>query len=379
MKILIACDSFKDALSATAVCKAISDGILCTFPESQIQQKPLADGGEGTLEALKLTLNGTYQFVQTFDPLHRPIETSYLWIAEQKTAVIEMAKASGLELLLPEDRNVMQTSTFGTGILVKDALEQGAKKIFLTVGGSATNDVGMGMAKALGYEFLDKKGNKLEASGENVGEIAIINTERIDKRISQTEFYVATDVTNPLFGKNGAAYVYAPQKGASPEQVVALNHGLEHIHRLLKDTFWIDTQEIAGAGAGGGMGAGGICFLGGKIISAAQWVFETIALSSAIEQADIVITGEGRIDSQSFQGKVLSEVLKYAKMYQKPIFGIAGQIQELDKLLEIPEMVYVSAIQTGPETLENSLKNCSELLFQKGKVIGKMLKMIQHG
>lgn len=379
MNILIACDSFKDALSATEVCKAISDGILYSFPESQILQKPLADGGEGTLEALQLALDGTYQFVQTFDALHRPIEASYLWIAQQETAIIEMAKASGLELLRPEERDVMKTSTFGTGVLVKHALDNGAKKIFLTVGGSATNDVGMGMAKALGYEFLDEKRNNLEASGENVGKIAFIDTKHIDKRICATEFYVATDVTNPLFGKNGAAYVYAPQKGANPEQVELLNHGLEHIHQLFKDTFSVDTQEIAGAGAGGGMGAGGICFLGGKIISAAHWVFEAIGLSSAVEQSDIVITGEGRIDSQSFQGKVLSEVLKYAKTYQKPIFGIAGQVQELDMLLEIPEMVYVSAIQTGPQTLEDSLKNCRELLFQKGKVIGKMLKMIQHG
>jgi glycerate kinase len=379
MNVLIACDSFKDALSATEVCNAIAEGILYNFPESQIIQKPLADGGEGTLEALKVALNGTYQFVQTFDALHRPIEASYLWIAQQKIAIVEMAKASGLELLKPEERNVMTTSTFGTGVLIRHALDKGAPKIFLTVGGSATNDAGMGMAKALGYKFLDDKGNYLEASGENLKKIASINAKNIDKRIHLTEFYVATDVTNTLFGKNGAAYIYAPQKGANQEEVVELNHGLEHIHQLFKDTFSIDTQEIAGSGAGGGIGAGGICFLGGKVISAANWVFEAIGLSSAIEQTDIVITGEGRIDSQSFQGKVLSEVLKYAKTYHKPIFGVAGQIQELDKLLEIPEMVYVSAIQTGPQSLADSLKNSRELLIQKGKVIGKMLKTIYHG
>jgi len=379
MKILIACDSFKDALSAKKVCESISEGIFYTFPEAHIMQKPLADGGEGTLEALQLGLDGSYVFVPTFDALHRSIEASYLWIAQQEIAIIEMAKASGLELLRPEERNVMKTSTFGTGILIKHALDRGAKKIFLTVGGSATNDAGMGMAKALGYQFLDEKGKTLEASGENVGKIASILTQDIDTRIYTTEFYIATDVTNPLFGKNGAAFVYAPQKGANSEEVEQLNHGLEQIHRIFKDTFSIDTQEIAGAGAGGGMGAGGICFLGGKIISAAQWVFETIGLSTAVEKADIVITGEGRIDSQSFHGKVLSEVLKYAKTYQKPIFGIAGQIQELDKLLEIPEVVYVSAIQTGPQSLEISLQNCRKLLFQKGKVIGKMLKTIHHG
>lgn len=379
MKILIACDSFKDALPATEVCNALAKGIYSSFPEAQIIQKPLADGGEGTLAVLQAVLNGTYEFVQTFDALHRPILANYLWIAPHHTAIIEMAKASGLELLERGERNVMRTSTYGTGVLLKHALDKGAKRIFLTVGGSATNDAGMGMAKALGYEFLDEKGNSLEPSGENLGKIAIINSDKIDKRINATEFYITTDVINPLFGENGAARVYAPQKGASAEQTDLLNSGLEHIHRLFKQIFSVDTQKIAGSGAGGGMGAGGICFLNGKIISAAQWVFETIGLSTAVEQTEIVITGEGRIDSQSFQGKVLSEVLNYAKKHQKPIFGIAGQVQELDSLLEIPEVVYVSAIQTGPQTLLDSIQNCRELLFQKGKVIGKMLKSFHRG
>ena len=287
MKILIATDKFKDSLSAKEACEGLQRGILRTFPSAEIETLPLADGGEGTLETLQSVWGGNFIECEVHDPLSRKIRANYLWIKEKQTAIIEMARASGIELLKQNERNCLITNTYGTGQLIKDALEKGAKEIILTVGGSATNDAGIGMASALGYEFLDKNDKILEPIGKNLTEIHKINSQNINPNLSKTKFIVATDVSNPFYGKEGAAYVFSPQKGADNQAVKVLDLGLQNINNLTKKDFNIDLQNIAGSGAGGGIGGGAVVFLKAEIKSAAQWILEINDVESKLKNVDL--------------------------------------------------------------------------------------------
>ena len=274
MKILIATDKFKDSLTALEVCEGLKQGILHTFPTVEIEILPLADGGEGTLETLQTVWGGQFISCEVKDPLSRKINANYLWIEEKQTAIIEMARASGIELLKQNERNCLITSTYGTGELINNALEKGAIEIILTVGGSATNDAGIGMASALGYEFLDKFDCILEPIGKNLSEIFTIISKNIHPKLLQTKFTVATDVSNPFYGNEGAAYVFSPQKGADNQAVESLDLGLQNVNQLIKKDFNIDLQTISGSGAGGGIGGGAVAFLKAEIKSAAQWILE---------------------------------------------------------------------------------------------------------
>jgi glycerate kinase len=374
MNILIATDSFKDALPAFEVCDSLASGIESTFPEAHCRVFPLADGGEGTLAILADVLGGEWVTVRCHDPLMRAIEASYLWVASQQLAIVEMARASGLELLKVDERDCLQTTTFGTGELIADALDKGAKKIVLTAGGSATNDVGLGMALALGYTFYGKNGQSIIPKGQNLVEITSVGTASVHPNLQSVDFWVATDVKNPLYGINGAAYVYAPQKGADASAVALLDQGLASVAKLMANTFYKDVRDIEGSGAGGGIGAGAICFLNAQICSAATWIFDTLQLDEAIQQTDLIITGEGRIDSQSWQGKVLSVVWQKAQYWQKPMILVAGTLQDLDTIIQLPSVIYATSILDKPVLLSEALASTAALLYNKGQSLGKWLR-----
>jgi glycerate 2-kinase len=367
MRILIAPDSFKDSLSAAKVAESLARGIKSTFPEAEITLLPLADGGEGTLEAIKGDLE--YVHCMASDPLFRKIESKYLWDEKTKTAFVEMAQISGLELVTENERNPLKTSTLGTGELIAHALNNEAKKVILFVGGSATNDGGIGMAAALGYVFFDKNGNTLNPTGEKLNLIHDFDYQPTFN-LSKTEFIVATDVTNSFYGENGAAHIYAKQKGANPEQIDFLDKGLQNLNRVLKKTKNVDLQTVAGSGAAGGLAGGAYAFLGAKVVSAAEEIFKICDLETKINQSDIIISGEGRIDAQTWNGKLISKLLENAK--QKSVILVGGSVEtDLSTQLNI---IKAYQIKTPEMTLDFAKANAAELLFGTGKEIGILVK-----
>lgn len=366
MRILIAPDSFKDSLSAQKVAESLANGIKNTFPNAEITLLPLADGGEGTLEAIK----GNLEFVKCMasDPLFRKIESKYLWDEKTKTAFVEMAQISGLELVTESERNPLKTTTLGTGELIAHAIKRKAKKVILFVGGSATNDGGIGMAAALGYIFLDKKGNTLNPNGEGLIEIHTIEYQSIFD-LSKTEFIVATDVTNPFFGENGAAHIYAKQKGANQEQIEILDKGLQNLNSVLKKTNNFDLQTVAGSGAAGGLAGGAFAFLEAEVVSAAEEIFKICDLQTKIEQSDVIISGEGRIDSQTWNGKLISKLLENAN--QKKVILVGGTVET--DLTNKPNILKTYQIKTPEMSLDFAKANAGQLLFNKGTEIGRFL------
>ena len=373
MKILIATDKFKDSLSAKQVCEGLQRGILRTFPSATIEVLPLADGGEGTLETLQTAWGGQLVSCEVHDPLARKITANYLWIEERQTAIIEMARASGIELLKHNERNCLITSTYGTGELIKDALKKGAKEIILTVGGSATNDAGIGMASALGYVFLDKNNKILEPVGKNLPEISKIDTQNIHKDLFKTKFIVATDVSNPFYGEEGAAYVFSPQKGADSQAVKDLDLGLRNINKLIKNDFKIDLQKVKGSGAGGGIGGGAVAFLRAEIKSASQWILEINQVEHKLKNVDLLITGEGKIDSQTWQGKLISQLVLQAETTQTPVILVCGTLHDAENIITQKGILYASSILNEPMNLEKALENALELVENHGALLGKLL------
>ena len=377
MKILIATDKFKDSLTAKQVCEGLQRGILRTFPSANIELLSLADGGEGTLETLQLVWGGEFIECEVNDPLSRKIKANYLWIKEKQTAIIEMARASGIELLKQNERNCLITSTYGTGELINNALEKGAKEIILTVGGSATNDAGIGMATALGYEFVNKKSKILAPIGENLAEISLINIEKIHPKLSQTKFIVATDVSNPFYGREGAAYEFSPQKGADNQAVKVLDLGLQNLNQLIKKDFNIDLQTVSGSGAGGGIGGGAVAFLKAEIKSAAQWILEINQIKSKLKNVDLLITGEGKIDNQTWKGKLISQLVLQAEMTETPVILVCGTLHDVESIIAKHGIIYASSILNEPMNLEKALKNALELVENQGALLGKLLKAVE--
>jgi glycerate 2-kinase len=374
MKILIATDKFKDSLSAQKVCEVLKKGILKTFPTAVCETLPLADGGEGTLETLQLVLGGEFVDCQVNDPLFRPIQAQYLWIESSATAIVEMARASGIELLKKSERNALKTSTFGTGELILDAIKKGAKKIVLTVGGSATNDGGIGMANALGYQFLDENNNLLKPVGEHLIHIKNIDNSLINKSLKNIKFIVATDVINPFYGKNGAAHVFGKQKGADDLGIELLDKGLQNLSDVFQKTFKKDVQNSPGSGAGGGIGGGAIAFLNAQICSAADWILEITNVSEKLKNSDLLITGEGKIDIQTWQGKLISRLLHNAKIENVPVILVCGTMQDVEQIIEQDGIIYAVSILNEPMSLENAISQTSQLIEFQGNMLGKMLR-----
>jgi glycerate 2-kinase len=339
MIILIAPDKFKGSLTAGSVCQAVESGLKRGSQKSdEYVTFPLADGGDGTAEILTHHSGGRMIKVKAHDPLMRQIESGYGLSLDFKTAFIEMADASGLQLLAPAEKNVMNTTTVGTGDLIKDAIDKGATKIIIGIGGSATNDGAIGAASVLGYEFLDEYGNLISPTGGNLIRIKRIQKEKVHPGLRDTTFIAVCDVDNPLTGKNGAAAVYAPQKGASPEEVRQLDLGLNHLAGLLESELGARIANVPGAGGGGGFGGGAIAFFNATLRRGIDLIFEYTGFEEQVRRADVIITGEGKMDKQTLHGKLVAGVAMMAKKYHKPIIGVAGVNQlssEQEKMLHM--------------------------------------------
>jgi len=325
MKILIAPDKFKHSLTAEEACKAMAEGILSIKADISLTCLPMTDGGDGLISVISGYAKCSERSVKVADPLFRPIKASYL-ISEDNVAFIEMAKASGLMLLKKEEYNPSKTTTYGTGQLIRDAIEQKARKIILGIGGSATNDAGIGMAAALGFKFSDSKGQDIIPIGENLQKIIKIDTTGVVD-FGETEIEVACDVDNVLTGEQGAAFVYSPQKGADAAMVKMLDEGLEHFSQIIKTQLARDVRNTAGAGAAGGLGAGCIAFLGAKLRSGIELILDYSNAETYIQNSDLIVTGEGKLDKQSLHGKVISGIAHLCKKHNKPLIALAGKTE----------------------------------------------------
>lgn len=326
MKIVIAPDSYKESLSALDVAAAIEAGFREVFPAAEYVKIPVADGGEGTVEAMVAATSGTLVRLTATGPLGEPVAAFYGLSGDERTAFIEMAAASGLELVPVAQRNALITTSWGTGELIKNALDRGVEHIIIGIGGSATNDGGAGMIQALGARLLDSTGRDLAPGGAALAQLAQIDISGVDARIKACRFEVACDVTNPLTGEKGASAVFGPQKGATPAQIAQLDRALAHYASLIQRDLDIDVLHIAGGGAAGGMGAALHAFCQAELRSGIEIVTEALGLAEQVRDADLVITGEGRIDSQSVNGKVPIGVARVAKQFNKPVIGIAGSL-----------------------------------------------------
>ena len=328
MKIIIAPDSYKESLTAMEVATAIEAGFRQVMPTAEYIKLPMADGGEGTVQSLVDASNGSIIEHQVTGPLGEQVPAFFGIMGDDKTAVIEMAAASGLHLVSPNLRNPMLTTSYGTGELILAALDHGVDHIIVGIGGSATNDGGIGMAQALGVQLLDNKGQALGFGGQALAQLATIDISHIDPRLAHIKLEVACDVDNPLCGEKGASQVFGPQKGATPAMVATLDQHLAHYAAIIKQDLGVDIKNTAGAGAAGGMGAALLGLFNAQLRSGIEIVIDAVNLGDIVQDADLVITGEGRIDSQTIHGKTPIGVARTAKQYHKPVIGIAGCLSQ---------------------------------------------------
>ncbi|WP_149274294.1 glycerate kinase [Pareuzebyella sediminis] len=362
MKIVIAPDKFKGSLTGFEFCDAVEMGLQTVLNDAEIVKAPLADGGDGTIEVVRHYLEAEKATLEVNDPLCRPISASYLYSETAKIAYIEMAEASGLKLLHDDKRDTMQATSLGTGQLIADALDKGAQEIILGIGGSATTDGGMGMAAALGFRFLNAQGNELQPIGENLIQVQEIDSSQAHARLKTTTVKVACDVKNPLYGKKGAAFVYAAQKGATKENIITLDEGLKRFARVIKNHYGIDPQKIKGGGAAGGMGAGAHVFLGAELISGIDLIKDLASFDTLIKGADWIITGEGQLDSQTLSGKTIDGVISSARKHKIPVAALCGSVDISIKEQEALGLSYAVSITKGVVTLQNALKSSRDNL-----------------
>lgn len=366
-KVVICSDSFKGTLSAIDACDAIESGMKMADSDIATVKLPMADGGEGTIEVLLKALGGERKTIQVTGPNFRRIYASYA-ILNNKTAVIEMAQASGL-CLASQPRNPSKTTTYGTGELILDALNNGCRKFIVGIGGSATNDGGIGMASALGVSFFDKQGNQISLNGGGLKSLEKIDLSNIDTRLSECDIEVACDVDNPLYGLNGASYIYAAQKGADKSMIQELDDNLKSYADIIKRDLGIDVQEIKGAGAAGGLGAGLVAFANAKLKSGIEIILDATNIDNAIKDADLIITGEGRIDDQSLRGKVPIGILNRALKYNVPVIAIVGSIgDEIDSIYQAG-IVSVFSINRQPLDFEVAKLHTKENLTRTAEAL----------
>ena len=332
MKVVIAIDSFKGSLTSTEAGQAIADGILEQFPQSQIELIPIADGGEGMLTVMLNTIGGKIQHLTAHNPCMEIIQTSYGISEDGTTAFIEMANISGLPLIRKEQQNPMKTTTYGTGEIIHDALEKGCTRFIIGIGGSATNDAGIGMLQALGFEFLDKGHQPLGFGGEILTKIVSTNSTKVHPKVKNAHFIVACDVQNPFYGPNGAAAIYARQKGADNAMIEELDRGMQSFAQVIQKDTGKDISLVPGSGAAGGMGGGMLAFLNAELRSGADLALDLCLFNSKIEDADLIITGEGRMDRQSLMGKIPGKILKAGKQKGIPVIAFAGSISDKETL-----------------------------------------------
>lgn len=373
-KIVIASDSFKGSLSSSEIADAAEQGIRTIYPDCNVVKIPVADGGEGTVDALISLTDGHYETCMVHDPLMQPIEASYGILGDNRTAIIEMAAASGLPLVDPDKRNPAVTSTFGTGELILDALKKGCTQFLIGIGGSATNDAGIGMLQALGFIFRDIHGKPVGQGGEVLHHIASIDRSEVTPLLTNVNFSIACDVNNPFCGESGAAYVFARQKGADDNLIVALDRGMAHFAEIIRQEEHIDIQNLPGAGAAGGLGGGFVAFLGAQLKPGIQLVLDAIDFDKRIAGADLLITGEGRMDTQTCMGKAPVGILHAATRQGIPVVGIAGSVEETESLCDAGFLA-VMPLLPAPVSLEKAMekayaqKNISRTVWQLLRLI----------
>jgi glycerate kinase len=363
MKFVIAPDKFKGSLSGIEFCDAVEEGLLKVFPKADILKIPLADGGDGTVDVIKNYIHGTMVTVSVNNPLFKKVDASYLYSEETKTAFIEMAEASGLKLLKPNAYDCMITSTYGTGELIADCMSRGAEHVILGIGGSATNDAGMGMAAALGFEFFDVNNEVLKPIGANLIKVHHISNSKVSDKLKKLKVHVACDVTNPLYGKDGAAHIYAAQKGANENQIAELDLGLQQFARVVNSMYDIEVQSIKGGGAAGGMGVGVSVFLNGVLASGIELIKELADFDAQIKNTDWIITGEGKLDAQSLSGKTIQGVLTAAQRENIKVAALCGVVDLSIAAQEILGITYTTAIIKELTTLEVAMEKSKDNLI----------------
>lgn len=376
-KYVLAPDSFKESMTAKEVCEAMTAGIKKADPKATIISVPMADGGEGTVDSLVDATNGKRIKVEVTGPLGDKVSSYYGILGDHQTAVIEMAKASGLEMVPPAKRNPLVTTTYGTGELVKDAIKRGAKRIIIGLGGSATNDGGAGMAQALGAKLLDKNNKELAFGGGNLDKLAKIDQTNLIPELKNVKIILASDVTNPLTGKEGASYVFGPQKGATSAMVKQLDENLHHYAKVIKQDLHKDIDNLSGAGAAGGLGAGFMAFTNYEMHKGIDITIQITDLENKIKDADYIFTGEGGTDFQTKFGKTPFGVAQLGKKYHKPVISLAGHLGKgIDTLYDSGFTAFFS-ILPGACDLQTALKNGPQNVTQTTENIVRLLKVIK--
>lgn len=372
MNVLLCPDSFKDALSAEEAAKAMAQGIQRAAPNAITQLCPLADGGEGSLDALIAATHAERRTLTVQDALGRPRQAAWGWLSEQRTAFIELAEASGLQHLTREERNALHTTTFGVGELFLAALEAGATHALLLLGGSATNDAGAGMLQALGATLLDAQGQPLPPGGGALQQLATLDLSTLDPRLADLRVEAAVDVDNPLLGERGASAVFGPQKGATDADVATLDRALSHFADLTAKALGKDDRALPGAGAAGGMGFAAHCFLNAALTPGIEMIMQQANFAQLLNDADVVITGEGRLDGQSLAGKTPIGVSRAAKRQSKPVIVLAGSLGDGWQACTEEGVTAAFALADGLMTLEQALPRTAELLADRCESIARL-------
>ena len=375
MKIVIAPDSYKESLSALEVAQAVEAGFRQVFPDADYVLVPVADGGEGTVDAMVAATGGRKETVTVSGPLGEPVEAFYGLTGDGDTAVIEMAAASGLALVPPDRRNPLLTNSRGTGELIRAALDAGARRFILGIGGSATNDGGAGMVQALGARLLDLEGRELDGSGGDLARLERIDVSALDPRLAECRIEVACDVDNPLTGARGASAVFGPQKGATPEMVQALDANLARLARIVERDLGVAVDAVPGAGAAGGMGAAMLAFFGATLKPGIEIVTAAVDLDTHVRDADLVITGEGRIDFQTVHGKTPIGVARVAKRHGKPVIGIAGSLGAEVGVVHAHGIDAVFSVLGKPCTLDEALRDAAANVELTARNVAAVLRI----
>ncbi|MED3978947.1 glycerate kinase [Priestia megaterium] len=375
MKIVIAPDSFKESLTALNVCEAVEKGIRTHFPDAEISKVPMADGGEGTVQSLVDATGGQIIQTKVTGPLGKEVEAFYGILGDGKTAVIEMAAASGLHHVPMDERNPLITTTRGTGELILKALGHKVKHIIIGIGGSATNDGGAGMSKALGAKLLDANGAEIKEGGGSLDQLASIDLTNLDSRLAEVKVEVACDVDNPLTGETGASAVFGPQKGATPDMAKRLDRNLAHYAAIVGKEMGIHIQSVPGAGAAGGLGGGLLAFLSAELKPGVDIVIKATQLESYIKNADLVITGEGRIDGQTIYGKTPIGVAKTAKKHSVPVIAIAGSIGAGSEAVYEHGISALFSVVPGAVDLSEALEKADENIERTAKNVASVIRL----
>jgi glycerate kinase len=375
MKIVIAPDSYKESLTALEVATEIEAGFREVFPKAEYIKLPMADGGEGTVAAMVAATGGTLDEVNVTGPLGEPVKACYGLTGDGKTAIIEMAAASGLALVAPSLRNPLKTTSYGTGELIKAALDAGINHLIIGIGGSATNDGGAGMLQALGVKLPDHAGREIGFGGGALADLDRIDISGMDPRLKACRIEAACDVNNPLTGPKGASAVFGPQKGATPEMVSQLDVNLARFASLISRDLGMQVDWVPGAGAAGGMGAALLAFLGAQLRPGIDIVMEAVGLEAHVRDADLVITGEGRIDSQTIHGKTPIGVARVAKRYNKPVIGIAGCLADDAAVVHEFGIDAVFSVLSQVGSMEEAMTNAATNLRAASQNIAATLKL----